>query len=663
MRALGSHTMSDKPVQILVVDDDEAKRYGIVRLLRSQGFSITEAGSGREALERAQERPDLVVLDVRLPDMNGFDVCRRLKQDRLTSGILVLHMSATLVDSQHRAEGLDAGADGYLTDAAHPSEFLATVRALLRARNAERALRESERRFELLVRSVSDHAIFTCDEQTRIVSWNEGVERVLGYPADRFVNRTYASVFASRPEFANDLDVARRDGQLEYERWVHHEDGSRFYAAGSVTAIIGDGGEIAGFVSVVRDATERRQFEDERAELLAAEHEARAHAERLNRLKDEFLATLSHELRTPLSAILGWTQLMQADRLSAEEMREGIGVIDRNAQAQAQLIEDLLDVTRIISGKLRLTLERVDLAVAINGAIESIRTAADARRIRIDVDSAADAGAISADPTRLQQILWNLLSNAVKFTPENGDIKIQARRLENHIEITVTDNGQGIEPQFLPYVFDRFRQADGSTTRSKGGLGLGLAIVRHLTELHGGTIEAQSAGKGYGATFRLRLPLASPVLAPNAPSETVLPAGPSRGDGETPDLAGRTVLVVEDDPDGRALICKLLSRCGAKVQAAENAAQGKELFQAARPDLLISDIGMPNEDGYSFIRRIREVEAGSTQPVPAIALTAYAQSDDRRRALRAGFQMHLPKPVVPAELLAAVGSLCARNPR
>lgn len=655
--------MSEKRASILVVDDDEAKRYSITRLLTKQGFSVTEATTGGEALEKARARPDLVVLDVRLPDMNGFEVCRQLKEGPATAGILVLHMSATLVEAQHRTEGLNAGADGYLTDAVDPGEFLATIRALLRARNAERALRETERRFELLVRSVAEYAIYTCDALGTITSWNEGVQRIFGYSAEQFVNRPYAIAFASKAEAANDLATARASGKIEYDRWHERGDGSRFFATGSMTAIQEEGGEVIGFVNVVRDVTLRRQVEEERSALLAAEHRARQEAERVSRLKDEFLATLSHELRTPLGTILGWSQLLKGGALSADEAREGIEVIGRSAQAQAQLIEDLLDVTRIISGKMRLSIAPVDLAACVSAAVESVQTLADARQIRITTHRGQRLDTIAGDATRLQQIVWNLLTNAVKFSAQGGEVAVDLRRLDGQVEISVADTGQGIDPEFLPYAFDRFRQADASTTRAHGGLGLGLAIVRHLTELHGGTVEAESAGRGRGATFRVRLPISGPPQEESDPATAPARATLTAHDAQPPpDLTGLRLLVIEDDPDARTLLRKILQRSGAQVLLAESSAEGVRKFAADRPHLVICDIGMPGEDGYDCLRRIRELESGE-QPVPAIALTAFAQSFDRRRALRAGFQIHLPKPVIPAELLSVIDSLRPRGTR
>ena len=653
--------MSSRPVSVLVVDDNDAKRYALVRLLKHQQFDVTEANTGAAALEAVKIHPDLIVLDVALPDMSGIEVCKKLKENQETARILILHMSATLVDADSRVQGLDSGADAYLTDAVHPNEFIATVRALLRARDAERVLREKEALYELLVTSVEEYAIYTCDSQGIITSWNEGVERIFGYKRDQFLNQHYGIVFASQAEARSDLDAARRNGRVQYDRWHGRGDGSRFYASGSLQSIRNEAGQNVGFVNIVRDVTARRQSEEERASLLASERAAREDAERANRLKDEFLATLSHELRTPLSSILGWTQLLKMHQLPPHEVDEGIAVIERNARAQAQLIEDLLDVSRIISGKINLNFETISLCQLIESTKESFQTAVDAKKIVLNVHCDPDSGTIEGDSARLQQVLSNLVSNAIKFTPQNGAVTLEVVRKPDYVEITVADTGQGIDAKFLPYVFDRFRQADSSTTRSQAGLGLGLAIVRHLVELHGGEIRAESAGTGQGATFRVLLPLIPipPGIRERGQIEK------HRQSDETfniaPNLSGIKVLIVDDDPDGRDLIRRALEQCQAQVFSAASSAEGFDAFGAHHPDVIVSDIGMPNEDGYGFIRRIRELEGEASNPVPAVALTAFAQSEDRERTLRSGFQMHVSKPVIPQKLVSVVARLCGRN--
>jgi len=652
--------MTAPGISVAVVDDDDAKRYAIVRLLRNQGFTIVEGKTGAEALTLAQDHPDLMVLDVKLPDMSGFDVCRQLKADSATARILVMHMSATLVESKNRVAGLDAGADAYLTDAVHPNEFVATVRALLRARNAERALHQVERRFETLVRSVEEYAIFICDARGVITSWNEGGERIFREPRQHFLDRSYSQVITSPSGEENDLERARNDRHVEFERWQSRADGSQFFASGSVTPIRNDAGAVVDFVVIIRDMTLNRTREDENAAILAYEKEALRQAERASQIKDEFLATLSHELRTPLSAILGWTQLLRMQRVPPEQLDEGIAVIERNAKTQAQLIEDLLDVSRIISGKLSLALEQVDPATLVGDVIESLRIVAETKRVEIAESIEPEVGRTLGDPARLQQIVWNLLSNAIKFTPEEGRVQIEVTGHGGMVEICVADSGQGIDPRFLPFVFDRFRQADASSTRSHAGLGLGLAIVRHLAELHGGTVAAESAGIGKGAKFRVRLPRYVADPSKKAPAKGATPEIITRSDAQ-PDLSGLRILIVEDDRDGRELLRRTFALCKADVVTADCAATGYRLFVDARPNVLISDIGMPEEDGYSLIRRIREYEAESQiPPTPAVALTAFAQSEDRRRALRSGFQMHVAKPVVMSELLTVVSDLCGR---
>lgn len=380
-------------------------------------------------------------------------------------------------------------------------------------------------------------------------------------------------------------------------------------------------------------------------------------AETASRARDEFLATVSHELRTPLTSIIGWIQLLRLERDEAS-LSEGLDTIDRNARAQSRLIEDILDFSRINAGKLHLNVRSLDLSDVVDAAMDVVRPAADAKGVRIERILDSEAGHVSGDADRLQQVVWNLLSNAVKFTPRGGKVLIRLERINSHCELTVSDTGQGISPKFLPYVFDRFSQADSSSTRAHAGLGLGLGIVRHLVELHGGTVQAFSRGEGQGATFAVRFPLL--VAHHRAEDEVVrieLPAV-STIEQAFADLTGVSVLVVEDNDDSRKLLQTILTRSGAVVQVAESAATALRILAGEWPDIVISDIEMPGEDGYSLIRKIRLQEPPSRR-VPAIALTAYTRSVDRVRALAAGFQTHMSKPVEPAELVAAVKSLAA----
>jgi signal transduction histidine kinase/CheY-like chemotaxis protein len=388
----------------------------------------------------------------------------------------------------------------------------------------------------------------------------------------------------------------------------------------------------------------------------AALEKARDDAEAGNRAKDEFLAVVSHELRTPLTPILMWARMLRAGRLDAEATAGALETIERNIMAQAQLVGDLLDVSRIITGKLRLDVRPVEIAPVIDSAVESARLTAELKGVQLRTIVDPRAGLVSGDPDRLQQIVWNLLSNAIKFTPRDGHVQVELRRTNSHVRITVSDSGQGITPEFLPHVFDRFRQADSTTTRAHGGLGLGLAIVRHLVELHGGRVHVESPGEGQGATFTVELPLAampttaSPELVPPT-AEGAVPFVPS------PALARLRLLVVDDDTDTLETLQMILSQCGAEVRTAGSAAQALDVLQDWHPDLLISDLGMPGEDGYTLLRRVRALDTDHGGNIPALALTAYARAEDRVNALAAGFQMHVAKPIEPAELVAVIANL------
>jgi len=404
---------------------------------------------------------------------------------------------------------------------------------------------------------------------------------------------------------------------------------------------------------------QRELAQKEREHLLDSERAARSEAERSSRIKDEFLATLSHELRTPLNAVLGWAQVLHRAPSDAREVARGVAVIERNARAQAQIIEDLLDMSSIISGKVRLDVQRLDLASVVEATVETVKPAAQAKDIRLQVVLDPGAGPVRGDPSRLQQVLWNLLTNSVKFTPKGGRILITLARVNSHLEIEVTDNGEGIAATFLPHVFDRFRQADASTTRSHGGLGLGLSIVKQLVELHGGTITAKSGGPAMGATFRITLPvMATADEPPDAPPREHPRSANQQplGVGDMGELGGVRVLVVDDEPDARALIQRLLQDCHANVVTAASADEAFKMLIRESPDVLVSDIGMPGEDGYSLIRRVRSLNDARAH-IPAVALTAYARVQDRVKAIQCGYQLHLSKPVEAVELVAMVESL------
>jgi PAS domain S-box-containing protein len=424
------------------------------------------------------------------------------------------------------------------------------------------------------------------------------------------------------------------------------------------------GGE-ARVLAISRDVTARKELDDRRERLLVQELRARQDAELANRVKDDFIATVSHELRTPLSAILGWARLLSAGNLSGEKQAQAIQVIERNAKVQAQLVEDLLDVSRILSGKLRLEVAPTELVEVVDAALDVVRTAADAKGVRVEAILDPRAGPLMGDPNRLQQVVWNLLSNAVKFTPKGGRIQVRLQRRDSNIELIVEDTGRGIEPAFLPFIFEKFRQAEGGASKSHRGLGLGLSIVKYLVEAHGGTIGASSEGVDQGTRFVVRFPI-SPLLSLRSQADSA--PHPSRS-GLSPvmefpaELVGLPILVVDDQLDARALLTTVLEQSRAVVLTAKNADEAYDSFVSERPAVLISDIGMPGATGYELIRKVRALPVEEGGATPAVALTAYARSEDRIRALSAGFNMHLPKPIEPAELLVVLASLIARTRR
>jgi len=421
---------------------------------------------------------------------------------------------------------------------------------------------------------------------------------------------------------------------------------------------------VAGQAAVAIDNA--RLYEDvkvaaeQRANLLEAERAARVEIERTSQLKDEFLATLSHELRTPLTAILGWAQMLGRGTMKAEDVTEGIAVIERNARVQTKLIADLLDMSRIISGKMRLDLGRVDLPDVVQQAVQSVRHAADAKEVRLQMILEPHAGPIRGDSNRLQQCVWNLVSNAIKFTPKGGRIQVSLQRIDSHVEIAVADTGEGIGSEFLPHIFERFRQGDASITRKHGGLGLGLSIVKQLVEMHGGTIHATSAGEGQGSKFWINLPLMVVDHPQEGGRDQHRLAASQAKEDEHPTLAGVRVLVVDDESDARDLVRRVLEESGAKVLMAATASDGLGIVRSEHVDVIVSDIGMPGTDGYDFIRSVRQIDS-SAGGIPAAALTAFARAEDRTRALRAGYQIHVAKPVDATELTAVVATLAARR--
>ena len=510
---------------------------------------------------------------------------------------------------------------------------------------AEKALRESEDRYRDLVDN-SHELICTHDLDGRVISVNPWAARMLGYPESALVGMDIRDGLLPeyRDQFEAYLEEVKTKGSAKGVMKVRTSSGElrlwEYY-----NTLRTQGVETPIVRGMAHDATERRKAMDR-------EKDARLEAEAANRVKDEFLSTLSHELRTPLTAIMGWSNLLLNGEVEPEKLQQAVETIARNANSQCQLIDDLLEVSRIITGKLRLDFAACELHPVIEAASESVRPTAEAKGVQLQLSLDPEVGSVFGDSERLQQIVWNLLSNAVKFTRGGGFVKVSLQRVNTHVELSVADSGIGIHPDFLPHVFDRFRQADGSTTRVHGGLGLGLAIVRHLVELHGGVATASSAGHGLGSTFTVTLPLmVDPQLVSKPEAVASVPSS---------SLDGLKVLIVDDELDARELIVVMLGHCGANMKAASSSMEAMEIIKGWRPDVLIADIGMPVEDGYGLIKRLRALPEDRGGDIPALALTAYARTEDRTRALSAGFQAHISKPVDRANLVAVVARLAAR---
>ena len=503
----------------------------------------------------------------------------------------------------------------------------------------------------------SEDAIIAKNLDGIISDWNHGAERMLGYRAEEVIGHPIQLLVPPdrHDEEARILETLRRGEQIEHFETVRvARNGQHVQVSISVAPVRDASGAVVGAASIARDVTTRKALEAEREALLHRERDARAAAETANQAKDAFLATVSHELRTPLSPILAWVRMLREGGFDEERTEHAFEIIERNARAQGQIIDDLLDVSRIVAGKLRIEVRAVDLIPILRSAIEVVRPAAEAKQIGLEVALDTEAGRVVGDPDRLKQVFWNLLSNAVKFTPRGGRVSVALERAESGARITVSDTGQGIRPEFLPHVFERFEQADASTTRAHGGLGLGLAIVRHIVELHGGTVAVESAGPGHGARFTVELAGAGGEPLRHRPG-TRSPRSPY------PALGGLRVLVVDDEPDANDVVRTLLDSCGAEVRVEVSAARALDVLSGWRPDVVVTDIGMPDQDGYSLLAGI-DARRGELGHIPVIALTAYAGGEDRARILAAGFQMHVPKPIEPAELVVAVASV-ARSTR
>lgn len=653
-------------VNVLLVDDRPENLVALEAILNSPSYHLVQANSGAEALRcLLNEDFAVILLDVQMPGMDGFETATLIRSRDRSRSTPIIFITAFSSNDTHVFKGYSLGAVDYLFKPLEPEILTSKVGVFvelfqktvevkqqatqLAAVNSE--LSKSEERFRTLC-ACSPLGIYVADVEGRCTYINPRCQAICGltleeslaeiwqrevHPEDR--ERVVADWLAwikEGNEYSNEFRLAGS----ETVRWINVQSSPMF----------SDLGKLIGHVGTVRDVTDRKQAEEERGRLIR-EQVARQEAERANQMKDEFLAILSHELRTPLNAILGWSRLLRTKTFDQDTIEKALETIERNAKSQSQLIEDILDVSRILRGKLNLNKHPIRLESAIKLAIDSLQPLTEEKSIVIELTCSPNVGEVIGDFDRLQQIVWNLLSNAIKFSPQEGKVQVRLESVGDEAQIQIIDSGIGIAPDFLPYVFDRFRQADSSTTRSYGGLGLGLAIVRHLVEQHGGKVYAEN-NPGEGAKFTVALPVAQTnALAADDGSylndqAEVLPT-----------LADLQLLVVDDDDDTREFLIALLEDEGAIVRSAASVAGALAALESYWPDLLLSDIGMPQADGYELIARVREMEVLRGGKMPAIALTAYAREEERQQALEAGFQMHLSKPVDINKLIAAIANL------
>ncbi|GAB3647522.1 hybrid sensor histidine kinase/response regulator [Ramlibacter alkalitolerans] len=638
----GAHT-------VLVVDDNPATRYSTGRLIRAAGFQTVEAGSGAEALALIAQGVSAVVLDVHLPDIDGFELCRMIRAQPVTALLPVVHLSAAYVRDEDRVTGLNAGADAYLVHPVEPAVLVATLQALIRARLAEDQLRRSEQRF----RAIYDQAqsgIALLDEEARFADANPAMLRMLGrsrealmgvalselVPAEwrERVQAQLATPAQDRPPWRGEFPLLAANGEPVHLEW-------------SVSSHVEPGVRIA----IAIDVSARYELEQRRRELLEREQAARQLAEHHSRTKDDFIAVLSHELRTPLNAIVGWVHILKR-RGTTPEGAKGLDAIERNVKTQARIISDILDVARINSGKLHLDREWTDPAELVTASIGALAGSIDERRLQVETEVDGAHATAFLDPARFQQIVWNLMTNAIKFSPEGGRVLVGLQRTGERLQLSVQDFGQGIKPDFLPYLFDRFAQSDSPGNRRHGGLGLGLSIVKHLVDLHGGRVSAHSAGEGHGTRMQVDLP-AVPVTDTAEFADTT--GGELHEEIEGTPLQGLDVLLVEDDAEASEILGVVLADRGARVRSARDYDSALQAMQQAWPDVLVSDIGLPGRDGYELVRRVRELEGerGGAH-LPVIALTAFARPQDLQKTLAAGFDLHLSKPLKPHKLVEAI---------
>lgn len=631
---------------IVNVDDYEASRYSRSRILKQAGFTVLEARTGAEALAQVRAAlPALVVLDVNLPDISGFEVCRQIKSDPRTSSVLVLHLSASSVATQHKLAGLEGGGDSYLTEPLDPEELIANVRALLRLRHAESSLRAANLTLEALI-TASPLAIIAVDPQGLVLNWNHAAERLFGYTAAEVLGRPNPLIPEHRQSEADAAQTDIERGQaitgLETER--RHKLGHLIEVSVSAAAIRDAQGAIIGRLAVMEDITNRRRVERDMAKLFAEVQQA-------NRAKDDFLAVLSHELRTPLNAMLGWVRMLRRTEMTAEKRGHALEVIERNTIAQMRLIEDILDVSRIVSGKLRLDMQPVNLVEVVETCAEGIRPIAESRGLTIQATFPDEPVVVNGDAARLQQVILNLLTNAVKFTPAGGRLELTAVASPSEGRVIVRDTGIGIDADFLPHVFDRFRQANSGTTRSQTGLGLGLAIVHYIVEAHGGKVQAFSAGHQRGSTFEIVLPRIDrqPMTTPRAEAT-------SRAR-----LDGMQILVVDRDPDSRALVVGAVRLAGATTIEADSVESAFERCAETAPDAILADLAHPDAAGHLLMQRLRATPDSPFAHIPVLPINGYADDPSRVQTETSALDAKLDKPIVQESLVNTVARRLARH--
>lgn len=638
---------------VLVVDDNPATRYSTARIVRAAGFLTQEAATGTEAVAMAAQGVAAVVLDVHLPDIDGFEVCRQLRSDMVTALLPVIHLSAAFVENADKVAGLNSGADAYLVHPVEPAVLIATLQALIRARTAEDSLRRSDMRFRAVF-SQAMSGIALIQANGEFVDVNPAMQAILGRPLDDLLGRPVSSLAPEEwmafvqertitsievgAAWQGEFPVVRPDGSWRHLQWsisAHLEPGLR--------------------VGIAVDISERQELDRRRQEVLEREQAARTVAERHSRTKDDFVAVLSHELRTPLNAISGWVHILKKRGAAPDTMR-ALEAIDRSVHAQARIISDILDVSRISSGKLRLDYQWCDASMLVSEAIEGLRSSIESKKLLLEFDLSPQGETSWLDPTRLQQIVWNLVTNAIKFSTEGGVIRVSLARESDLLTLRVQDFGRGIRPDFLEHLFDRFSQSDSPDNRIHGGLGLGLSIVKQLAHLHGGSATAESPGVGLGATLTVTLRASEanvnsePVLSARRPAAAALSYDQPLSDLE--------VLVVEDNAEASEMLAMMLTELGARVRVAEGYESALEALRQQWPFVLVSDIGLPGRDGYELMRTVRDLTSTFERPrVLGIALTAFTRPHDRQRALDAGFDYHLGKPVQPHALLAAIAAL------